>query len=101
MAFTSSATLKFGSLRNITTGKPVGAQQTTAIVAVDRDGAVGREYVASLIVRLVPPYYAEMLGPTVLAAEDVRRIHVVADAGDAVGWSAMVSDILGRESVPM
>jgi hypothetical protein len=98
LVLSPSAIVDFGSLRNITTGNPVGAQQTTAVVAMDPGGPSGRQYAASLVVRLVPPYYAEMLLPTVLSAEDVRRIHTAAAAGDPTAWSAMVRAVRGHES---
>jgi hypothetical protein len=89
------AVVSFGSLRNITTGNRVGAQQTTAVVAVNRANPSGREYSASLVVRLVPPYYAEMLLPRDLSQEEARRIDAVAASGDRDAWSAMAGRLRG------
>jgi hypothetical protein len=85
--------VSFGSLRNIRTGNRVGAQQTTAVVTVAPGDQSGREYAASLLVRLVPPYCAEVLLPRMLSAEEVRRIDAVAGGGDPAAWSAMARDL--------
>lgn len=55
--------LRFGALRNLRTGTPVGASQVTAVVRrLHLAEPEGVEYVVALRARLVAPYFVKLLG---------------------------------------
>jgi hypothetical protein len=93
LAFREGVSFSFDAVRNLTTGNPVGGSQTTAIVGFDAAVGGGRTYVASLVANLVQPYYAEMLDPLGLSADDILRVHAAARRGDPAAWLALVTDV--------
>lgn len=61
--------LRFGALRNLRSGTPVGASQVTAVVRrLDIDVPDSAEYIVALRARLVAPYFVKLLG-----AVELRR----------------------------
>jgi hypothetical protein len=56
------ARLRFGSLRNLRTGNPVGPSQVTAVVRRVGTGH-GADYVVALRARLVEPYFLRLVDP--------------------------------------
>ena len=68
-SFTDSGSIAFGELRNILTGRPLGASQVTAVVGRQTDSARGLEYEVSFRARLAPPYFIQLTKPEPIAAE--------------------------------
>lgn len=98
LALAPQAEVEIGILRNLTGTKPVGDQQTTAVVTVDAAGEPRRRYPVSLVATLVAPYYAEMLDPVTLSDAQVARVHeAAADGDDVARWQATVAQILDGE----
>jgi hypothetical protein len=56
------ARVRFGGLRNLRSGKPLGASQVTAVVQRTNDEC-GTEYVIALRARLVEPYFVRLADP--------------------------------------
>lgn len=54
--------LRFGAMRNLSSGAPVGASQVTAVVRHD-DGESGRTYPVALRASLVWPFVVRLLAP--------------------------------------
>lgn len=64
MAGGSSLRFSFGALRNILSGKPVGASQVTAVVTATVGGADGGAvYEAPLRANLAPPFFIRLREP--------------------------------------
>jgi hypothetical protein len=60
-------TLAFGTLRNLLSGRPVGASQVTAVVAGDSEALVkGRTYEVAFRAHLVYPYFIRLRQPVAL-----------------------------------
>lgn len=63
--------LRFGSLRNLRSGAPVGASQVTAVVRRDAARAErGRAYSVALRASLVPPYLLRLDSPEPIGSAD-------------------------------
>lgn len=71
--------LSIGALRNLLSGRPVGASQVTAVVKYDGDVSLrGHQYRVSIRAALVPPYFVRLHEPiairgTHLGAEPVQK----------------------------
>jgi len=63
-------TFHVGWLRNLVSGRPVGASQVTAVVAYEGEGrpAMGRAYQVALRARLVYPHVVQLRDPVALVA---------------------------------
>ena len=65
---TASGELRIGELRNLLTGRPIGASQVTAVVTRNPGESVsGTVYNISFRGRLVAPYFLRLRGPLPLA----------------------------------
>ena len=75
--------LPLGALKNLLTGRPVGASQVTAVVRFDPASTSGASYTVSLRARLVPPYLLRLHRPIAVERSDdcpswteaVTRLH--------------------------
>lgn len=69
----SGERIAFSGVRNLLTGRPVGASQVTAVVTCKSDATVGKTaYEVLLRVRLVYPYLLELRQPMLLPSPDVK-----------------------------
>jgi hypothetical protein len=59
----SGDTIAVRELRNLLTGRPVGASQVTAVVECDENGAGGTSYPVALRAQLVEPYFVRLVNP--------------------------------------
>jgi hypothetical protein len=72
--------LRMAELRNLLTGRRVGASQVTAVVErLEGGDAYGGDYVVRLRARLVAPYFVRLVEPVV-----VSETRVGTERGDAV-----------------
>lgn len=83
------------SLRNIGTGKALGASQVTAVVAycAQKDAPDSKIYPVSFIARLEAPFCVRLAHPTLLRRQDVEHIAMIVRAGDRQTWASMVSGL--------
>jgi hypothetical protein len=98
LAFRDGTAFSFNALRNLTTGNLVGGSQTNRRRELRLDGQRW-DCVASLVVSLVAPYYAEMVDPSSLSANDVQRVEATALTGDLPAWVSLVTEIRTREGI--
>jgi hypothetical protein len=78
----------FSEVRNLLTGRPVGASQITAVVARASSETVGKtSYTVVLRARLVYPYLLELSQPMLLPSPD-----------DEGGWSTVVGRLWEKRS---
>lgn len=56
-------TLSLGELRNLLSGRPLGASQVTAVVARNAEKHSGSLYPATLLVDLLAPYFVRLRNP--------------------------------------
>jgi hypothetical protein len=69
----SDEQIAFAGLRNLLTGRPVGASQVTAIVQAKRSEPEGRHlYDVAIRAKLVPPYFLRLLDPLPLSLADAK-----------------------------
>jgi hypothetical protein len=89
--------IAFAGLRNLRTGRPVGASQVTAIVqSVETAAARNPRYEVSIRARLVEPYFLRLRNPLALSSKDqttdwegtVREV-----------WSRRLSDFTRRSAI--
>lgn len=60
--------LRFGALRNLISGRELGASQVTAVVERLLDSETGREYAVAFRSHLVEPYFVRLVDPVVDAS---------------------------------
>ncbi len=84
--------------RNVTSNKPVGASQVTAVVKmVDNEGSIdGPSYKVSFDAHLQYPYYIKLVNPKILPQEDVDAIKRISALGNIESWKGLVNRL--RES---
>jgi hypothetical protein len=79
LAFSNHGALDFGALRNLVSGRGVGASQVTAVVSrAPRARRTGPSYRVALRARLVEPYFVRLRDPVPrridgMLPEDARR----------------------------
>jgi hypothetical protein len=60
----TESTVRFDEIRNLVSGRPVGASQVTAVVRVDSSSSCsGRDYVVACRAKLVPPFFVRLTAP--------------------------------------
>jgi hypothetical protein len=70
----SGETIAFDALRNVLTGRPIGASQVTAVVrCAEFDSSTGKTYNVSLRAQLVQPYFLRLRVPVELPAFQYSR----------------------------
>lgn len=83
------------SLRNLSTGKALGASQVTAVVAHSAQEYVqdAKSYPVSFIVDLEAPFFLRLASPTLLRRRDLERAAEIVRAGDMDDWASLVSGL--------
>lgn len=74
-------TLRFGELRNLVSGKPMGFSQVTALVertSGDQNDAEGPVYPVTFVAELTRPYFARLAHPVVLPAQRLHELREIA-----------------------
>jgi len=66
----------FGQLRNLRTGRPIGASQVTAVVqrSKERAGSSSVEYLAAIEAELVYPFFVKLTESVAISRDHIRRI---------------------------
>ncbi len=88
------------SLRNLNTGKALGASQVTAVVAHSEQLCTpgAKSYPVSFVVQLEVPFFVRLSNPTLLMRRDLDRAAEIVRCGDMSAWASFVSDL--RSSAP-
>lgn len=89
------------ALRNLSTGKALGASQVTAVVAhsPQESDLDARSYPVSFVAELEAPFYVRLANPTLLKRRDIDRAAEMVKAGDIEGWATLVSSL--RSPLPL
>jgi len=88
MARLGKEQIQFGKLRNILTGRPVGASQVTAVVySIPAGSSQGMSYDVALRTLLAPPYFIILRRPVPLIP-----------SADCPSWSEIVSQTWDRKA---
>lgn len=74
LGFGDHGAIAFGSLRNLTSGAPLGASQVTAVVSRDEGLQTGREYMVAMRVALVFPYVLRLEHPVLVTRDDTPEL---------------------------
>lgn len=92
-------TVRFAELRNLTTQRPVGFSQVTAVVSRSVR-AEGRdlEYPVVLSAHLAAPHFGRLATPVALHPEDSKRVDTLAELGDPDLWLSEIKQIKQRYS---
>ncbi|MEC4814452.1 MAG: hypothetical protein SAK29_14435 [Scytonema sp. PMC 1069.18] len=80
-------------LRNVTTNKPLGASQVTAVVRAERwtdEIRNAKGYSVSFTTELRSPYCVQLAEPVLLDAHELVEINEISDSGDIESWSVLV-----------
>lgn len=94
LRFETVETVDIGQLRNLESGRPVGASQTTAVVRRSPEQQPARSYPIVLTATLVPPYFAALCEPVTVTQTHVNDLHAVAESQDIGAWRAAVGETL-------
>lgn len=83
------------SLRNIGTGKALGASQVTAVVAHSAQECApdAKSYPVSFVVQLEAPFYIRLANPTLLRRRDLEQAGDIVRAGDMDAWASLISNL--------
>ncbi len=86
----SAENFSIRSLRNLLTGRQVGASQVTAIVQVAerQESSAGAMYAAAMRTRLIPPYFVELVNPVTLPIALTSDV-----AAGVAAWNDVLSSI--------
>jgi hypothetical protein len=82
-------------LRNIGTGKALGASQVTAVVAHSAQKCTPdlKSYPVSFVVQLEAPFFVRLADPTLLRRRDLEQVATIVRASDIKAWASLVSDL--------
>jgi len=86
-------------LRNMTTNKPLGPSQVTAVVSVlsqTDETCDAKSYSVSFTAELRPPYCVQLAQPVLLAPRELLEIKALSDSGDIESWSNLVRRLRSR-----
>ena len=86
-------------LRNVTTKKPLGASQVTAVVHASnlKDKASDdKSYSVSFTAELRSPYCVQLAQPLLLDVEELIEIKEITNSGNIRSWNALVKSIRSR-----
>lgn len=83
------------SLRNLSTGKALGASQVTAVVTHSAQECApgGRSYPVSFVAQLESPFFVRLANPKLLRRRDLERAADIVRAGDMEAWASLVSSL--------
>lgn len=82
-----------GHLRNMTTNKPLGPSQVTAVVRVlsqTDETCDAKSYSVSFTTELRPPYCVQLAQPLLLDARELVEIKAISESGDIDSWITLV-----------
>ena len=81
-----------GSLRNVSTGKGLGASQVTAVVDCVQANieAHTKSYPVAFTVELEAPYFVRLVQPVSLKSSDLREVAATSRDGDFDDWATLV-----------
>ncbi|MBN3766549.1 hypothetical protein [Burkholderia sp. Ac-20365] len=87
-------------LRSVSTGKPLGAAQSAAVVdCTSRAGDLsGKRYPVALAVELEAPYFVRLAQPSVLKARDFVKVTKATRDGDFAAFIELVGRLRTRPS---
>ncbi|MDO8768474.1 MAG: hypothetical protein Q7K57_07200 [Burkholderiaceae bacterium] len=82
-------------LRNLSTGKALGASQVTAVVAhsPQESALSARSYPVSFVVELEAPFFVRLANPTLLKRRDIDCAAEMVKTGDMDGWATLVTSL--------
>jgi hypothetical protein len=83
-------------LRNVTTNKPLGASQVTAVVRVEQatdEAYITKGYSISFSSELRSPYCVQLADPVLLNAHELAEIKAISDSGNIESWNALVRQL--------
>jgi hypothetical protein len=86
-------------LRNLSTNKPLGASQVTAVVRTSKwtdDICEAKSYSVILMAELRPPYCVQLAEPIVLSKYEVAEVSAISASGDIESWSSLVRRLRSR-----
>jgi len=86
-------------LRNVTTNKPLGGSQVTAVVHATnlKDKTSGtKSYSVSFTAELRSPYCVQLAQPLLLNADELIEIKAITNSGDIGSWNILVKCIRSR-----
>jgi len=89
------------ALRNLSTGKALGASQVTAVVAHSEQQCTSdaKSYPVSFVARLEAPFFVRLANPTLVKRRDLERAAEIVGAGDMEGWTSLVSGLRSSPTV--
>jgi hypothetical protein len=91
-------------LRNITTNKPLGASQVTAVVRVSSrmdETCNAKSYSVSFTTELRTPYCVQLAQPMLLDHCELAEVKAVSDLGDIELWITLVKHLRSRVVDPI
>jgi hypothetical protein len=86
-------------LRNMTTNKPLGPSQVTAVVRIlsqTDETCDAKSYSVSFTTELRPPYCVRLAQPVLLDTRELVEIKAISDSGDIESWSTLVRRLRSR-----
>ncbi len=86
-------------LRNVTTNKPLGASQVTAVVravSLTDETCDAKSYSVSFTTELRAPYCVQLTHPVLLNTRELVEIKTTSDSGDIESWSVLVRHLRSR-----
>ena len=86
-------------LSNITTNKPLGHSQVTAVVNATKSKdkiSDAKSYSVSFTAELHAPYCIQLAQPTLLSAEDIIQIRTLTNLNEMGAWNELVKSIRSR-----
>jgi hypothetical protein len=86
-------TVPSGALRNVSTGKALGASQVTAVVSFSPDQlpVAGKSYPVSFVVQLEAPFFVRLANPVTLNRREIKLASEIARQGEIADWADFVS----------
>lgn len=83
------------TLRNVGTGKALGASQVTAVVTHSQREPTteAKSYPVSFVVDLETPFFVRLANPVLLKKRDLDRASQIVKMGDMEEWRRMVSGL--------
>lgn len=91
------------TLRNLSTGRALGASQVTAVVThSQQEPAPGTQsYPVSFVVELEAPFFVRLANPILLKKRDLDRASEIVKTGSMDEWAALVSSLRSSATAVM
>lgn len=92
---TSTLRVSPHALRNVSTGKMIGASQVTAVVthSLQEPPPGAMSYPVSFVVDLEAPFFVRLTNPILLKKRDLARAAEIVKTGEMDKWAALVSGL--------